>query len=185
MNGRFCLAWSAECAARLCHLHEAEHALIHARAARGRDHDDTAAMGRPIFDYARDAFASDRPHGGGEEAEIHHCDCHFVALDERVPAQHRVNQSGAVLIFTQAILVARHALELEGVDRGQPGVELDETFRIAKIRDPLLRREREMVIAARTDAVVFHELDFVHDLAATGTFLPETLRHLALFCSRS
>src|SRR5258708_37219764 len=84
-------------------------------------------------------------------------------------------------MLAQAILIARHALELEGVDRGQPLVELDEAFRIAEIRDPLLRREREMKIAARTDAVVFHELDFVHDLAATGTFLPETLRDLALF----
>ena len=27
----------------------------------------------------------------------------------------------------------------------------------------------------------FRELDFVHDLTATGTFLPETLRDLALF----
>ena len=78
-----------------------------------------AAMGRAILDYARDAFADDRAHGGGEETEIHHRDCDFVAFDQCVTAQHRVNQSGAVLIFAQAILVARHALELKGVDRGQ------------------------------------------------------------------
>ena len=59
-------------------------------------------------------------------------------------------------------------------------VEFDETFRIAKILDPLLRRLREMIIAPRTDALVLRELDLVHDFGAAGTFLPETLRHLAL-----
>ena len=63
----------------------------------------------------------------------------------------------------------------------QAGVHLDEAVGIAKIRDPLLGRLREMIIAARTDALVFDQLDFVHDFAAAGALLPEALRHLALF----
>ena len=40
-----------------------------------------------------------------------------------------------------------------------------------------------MIIAARTDALVLRQLDFVHDFAAAGTFLPEALRHLAFLAT--
>ena len=73
-----------------------------------------AAIRGSVFDRARDLFADDRTHRGGEKAEIHHRDRDLVAFDHSVAAQDRVDQSGAVLIFSQAILVGRHALELEG-----------------------------------------------------------------------
>ncbi len=60
------------------------------------------------------------------------------------------------------------------------GVELDEAVRVTQIGDPFLGREREMIIAARADAVVFGQLDFVHHFAAAGAFLPKALRHVAL-----
>ena len=37
-----------------------------------------------------------------------------------------------------------------------------------------------MIIAARTDALVLGELNFLHDLGAAGTFLEKTLRDVAL-----
>ena len=50
-----------------------------------------------------------------------------------------------------------------------------------QVRDPLLRRLREMILATRANALVLRQLDFVHDFAAAGTLLPEALGHLALF----
>ena len=71
-------------------------------------------------------------------------------------------------------------LNLQRVDRGQIGVELDETVRVAEIGHPFLGREREMIIATRADALVLGQLDFVHHFAAAGAFLPKSLRHVAL-----
>ena len=56
------------------------------------------------------------PMVAARKREIHHRDRDFVAFDHPVAAQHRIDQSGAILIFLQAILVAGHALKLEGVD---------------------------------------------------------------------
>ena len=122
-------------------------------------------------------------HRGREEAEIHHRDGHFVAFDERVAAKDGIDQAGLVLIFAQTILVARHALELQRVDRGQAAVEFNEAVGIAQIRDSFLGRLREMIIATRADAIVFRQFDFVHDLAATVALLPEAGRHLALLAA--
>src|SRR5262249_3956926 len=127
-----------------------------------------------------DSLAHHRTHGGGKESEIHHRNPDLVTINQRVTAQDRVNQAGAVLIFAQPILVTGHALKLERVDRSEFGVELDETVRIAKIRHSVLGREWEMVFAARANALVLIQLDFVHHLTATGTFLPQALGHVAL-----
>jgi hypothetical protein len=137
-------------------------------------------MRGPVLDCAGDALAHDRSHGGGEKAEIHDRDCDLVAIDEGMPAEHGVDQAGAVLVFAQAVLVTRHPLELEGVDRGQAGVELDEAVGIAEVRDPVAGREGKVIIAARTDAIVLVQLDLVHDFTAARTLLPEALRNIAL-----
>ena len=184
MKGSLLAGVEGERAARFRHLHEAEHALVHARAARGGDDDDGGAIAPCAYSIdPRDAFADDGAHRGGEKTEIHHCDPDLVTFDERVAAENGVDQSGVVLIFAQTILVARHALEFERVDGSQAGVEFDEAVGIAKIRDPLLGRLREMIIAARADAVVFRQLDFVHDFAAAGALLPKALRHLAFLAA--
>jgi hypothetical protein len=72
-------------------------------------------------------------------------------------------------------------MKLKGIHGAQAGIALDETFRIQEVFDPLFRRLGEMVIAARTDPLILRKLDFVHDLGAARTFLPEALRHLAFF----
>ena len=72
---------------------------------------------------------------------------------------------------------------MKGVDGSQVGVHLHETFRIEQIFDSLFGRLGKMIIAARTDALVLRQLDFVHDLGAARTFLPETLRHVALLAA--
>ena len=105
-----------ECAAGLGHLHQTEHAFIHARAAGGRDDDDCNAFGRGKLDHAGNAFAHHRTHGGGKKSEIHHRDRDFVAFEHAVATQHRIDQSGGFLIFFQSILISGHALKSERID---------------------------------------------------------------------
>src|SRR4051794_38981342 len=95
-------------------------------------------------------------------------------------ADDRVDQSGAVLIIAQPVLVSRHTLEAQCVDRSQIGVAFGETLRIKQVRDSLLRRLRKVIVAAGTNALVLRELDLVHNIGAAGALLPQTLRHLAL-----
>ena len=49
-------------AAGLGHLHQAEHAFIHPRAAAGGNDDDRQSLVRRRFDQARQLFADHRPH---------------------------------------------------------------------------------------------------------------------------
>jgi hypothetical protein len=96
-----------EGAARLRHLHQAEHPFIHARSARRRDDDYRATVRRPILNRTRDPFADDGTHGRSQEREIHHRDGDFVTFEHSVAAQDRVHQASRVLVFFQAILVGR------------------------------------------------------------------------------
>ena len=108
----------------------------------------------------------------------------LVAFDHSVTAHDRVDQSGAFLIFLEPILVGGHALKSAACrPRRRSASRLDEAFRIEQVFDSLLGRLRKMIIAARTDALVLDQLDFVHDLGAARTFLPETLRHLAFLAA--
>ena len=68
---------SASCASTaddLRHLHERQHAFLHARAARRRDDDERIlALERPLAE-ARDLLADDRAHRAAHEREVHHAE---------------------------------------------------------------------------------------------------------------
>ena len=91
-----------------------------------------------------------------------------------------IEQSRARLITLEAIFIGGHALKTQRVDGFQIGIHFDETLRIEQIVDSFLGREGEMIIAARTNPQIFDELDFVHDFAATRTFLEKPVRNVAL-----
>ena len=76
--GQFCLRMIRECAAGLCHLHEAEHAFVHARAAAGGNDDDREIFRGAEFDQASEFFADDGAHRTAEETEIHDAKSNFV-----------------------------------------------------------------------------------------------------------
>ena len=122
-----------EGAAGFRHLHQAEHAFVHARAAGRRDDDHGRCSSVPYSIAARDSFADDRAHRRREKTEIHHRDGDFVAFDHSVPAEDGVGQPGALLIFFEAIFVSGHALKSQGVDRSQIGIRFDEPFRVEQL----------------------------------------------------
>src|SRR5437763_531995 len=100
-----------ECAAGFRHLHQTEHAFVHARAAGSRNDNDRGAFLRSKLNRARDSFADDGTHGGREKSEIHYGDRNFIAVDHSMAANYGVDQSGALLIIFEAILIARHSLK--------------------------------------------------------------------------
>src|SRR5687767_1050250 len=96
-----------------------------------------------------------------------------------MPAQDGIRQAGGVLVFLQPILVGSHSLKLERVHRAEIGVAFNETIGVEQALDSFLGRLRKMIIAMRADALVLRQLDFVHDLLATGAFLEQPLRNIA------
>ena len=91
-----------------------------------------------------------------------------------------VGQSGALLIILEPVLVAGHSLKTQGVDRLQIGIHLEESLRIEQILDPVLGRKGEVIIAPRTNAQIFIQLDFVDHFIAARAFLKQSLRNVAL-----
>ncbi len=70
-----------ECAAGFRHLHEREHAFLHACAGGGGNDYHSAFFGDGGFNGAGDFFPDNRTHGPGKEFEIHHRDHGGFAVD--------------------------------------------------------------------------------------------------------
>ena len=68
-------------AASLGHLHEAQHSLIHPRAAAGGDDNHGQALVRAGLNEPRKFFTDDRTHRAAEEAEVHHAKCDALVAD--------------------------------------------------------------------------------------------------------
>src|SRR6516164_33767 len=100
---------------RLRHLHQAQHSLVHARASGGRDNDDWSTFSRSPFDCPGDSFTNDRSHCGREKTEIHYRERYLVAVENAVPADDRIDQARALLIFFQPVLVTSHPFKPERI----------------------------------------------------------------------
>ena len=78
-----------------------------------------------MLDRPHEAFANHRPHGPAEELEL---ECDGDQPDTKnlaFQANHRILLAGFLLSLTQTIPIAFAVLELEGVNRGHVGRNLD------------------------------------------------------------
>ena len=98
-----------------------------------------------------------------------------------MPGDHRVEQSGALMIFLETIGVRGHSLKPQHVNGPQVGVHLYEGIWIEQALDSFVGRLRLMIIAARTDTLILRQFGIGHDLCATGAFLKNAARHFTLF----
>src|SRR5205823_13281006 len=105
------------------------------------------------------------------------------SVDHSMSADNGIGQSGALLIILEAVLVAGHSLKAERVDRPQIRIHFGERLRIEEVADSVLGRKGKVVIAARTNAQIFIQLDFVDHFIAAGTLLKQTLRDVALLAT--
>src|SRR5712692_9933504 len=123
---------------RFGHLHQAQHSFIHTRPAGSGDDDDGRVFSSSIFNRARNSLTNDRAHRSSEKVEIHDCDGDLIAVKNSVSADHSVEETGAFLIFFEAIFVTGHSLETQNIDGPQIGIHFYKSVRIEQILDPFL-----------------------------------------------
>src|SRR4051812_19748780 len=98
-----------------------------------------------------------------------------------MPGDDGVEESCALMIFLETILVTSHSLKPQHVNGPQVGVHLYESIWIEQTLDAFAGWLRLMVIAARTDTLILRQLTIGHHLSAAGAFLKNATRHLTLF----
>src|SRR5882724_13126795 len=106
---------SREGAACFCHLHQAQHSLVHARAARSSNNNNRAALGSAMFNCSRDLLTDNGPHGRSEKTEIHRRDGHLVTIENSMSTDHSINETRAFMVIFQPIFVRGHSLKPQDV----------------------------------------------------------------------
>src|SRR5437763_15268014 len=170
-----------ECAARFCHLHQAQHSFVQPRSAGSSNYDHRAALRRSIFNHPRNFLTNYRPHGCGEKTEIHYGDGHLVSIENAMPTDHRVKEAGASLVFFEPIFVASHSLKPQDVHGFQVGIHFYKRVRVAQILNSLPGGLGKVILAARPDAWVWRKLDFSRDFRSARALLKRTTRNFPLF----
>jgi len=166
-------------AAGFCHLHQAQHALIHPRATGGTNKNNRHFLLGGKLNDAGDFFTDDRPHRCGEEVEIHDAEADGMAVDFSTASRDGINEAGLLFIASESVGVGRHSLEPERIDRRHRGVVFLERIGINKTRNALAGAQIEVVVAFRADLQIFLEGEVVDDLGARWALGPEPGRHFA------
>ena len=179
--GQTLLRMVGESGGGLGHLHEAENAFIHARAATAGNDDDRQSLFRRAFDEPCQFFAHDRAHRTAEKTEIHHAQRGPVFADFAQAGDDRVLQRGSFLMRFQLGSVGGHAGETERVRARHFGVHFLERAGFHQRVDPFARADGEMVAALRADLQVFVQFLVENHCAALGTLRPEPLGNVAFF----
>jgi len=177
--GQIFLRVIRECSGSFRHLHEAEHSLIHPRAAAGGDDDDRQRFFRPALDEPGQLFADDRTHRAAEKIKIHDAQRSAVVADLAEAGHNGVLERGVFLVGVELGFIGRSALEIEDVHAGHARVHFLERAGLDERMNPLARADGEMMVALRADFQVLVQLPVENHRPARRTFRPKTLGHLA------
>lgn len=165
---------AGEGAAGFGHLHEAEHAFVHAGAAGGADEDDGEVAFGGFFDKAGDFLADDGAHAGGEEFEIHDAEADVAAVEFGLADGDGVFEAGFFLIGFEFGLVGVGAGEFEGVFAGDVGIPFFKGLAVGEHLDAGDAVHGEVVGAGAADEEVFFEVGLTEHFAAGGAFGEES-----------
>ena len=165
----------------LGHLHEAEHAFIHPRAAAGGNDDDGQFLFRCALDEPREFFADDRAHRAAEEIKIHHAEPRAVRADFANARDDRVLERRGFLVFLQFRLVGGDTIEVENVHARHLRVHFLKGAGLDERMDAFARADGEMMIALGADLQVFVQFLVIDHRAALRAFRPKPLRDVAFF----
>ena len=164
--------------ARLGHLHEREHALLHARAARcGHEHDGEPPRSGQL-ERAGDLLAHDRPHRRADEPEVHRSEHHRLRADLRGAGDDGLGQPALLGGGVQLRGVGLGGGELERVAGGEVGVDLGEGAFVGEQLDALRRGEVEVEAARGADAQRLHEFALVDGALAALALDPDAIGHV-------
>ena len=152
------LAVPFEGAGDLGHLHQAQHALLHAGSARGAHDHHGAAPGRGLLDQAGEFFPHHRTHRAPHEAEVHHPEGQGHALQAAEPGDHRIPEAGALLAIPQAIGIGAAIFEGERIGWGQIGIMGFEAPLIGDQADSLLAVDPLVIATALANVGIGHQI---------------------------
>src|SRR5438309_5197618 len=105
---------SRQGAASFRHLHQTEHAFVHARSARGGNNNHCRVFICAVLKRASDSFTNNRTHRCGEKSKIRYRERDLVTVDHSVSADGGVGESGTFLIILETICVSGHSLKSQG-----------------------------------------------------------------------
>ena len=151
------------------HLHQADGAFHHARAAGAGDDDQRHLAVDGALDGARDFFADDGAHRAADEIEFHRAAHDRAAVEQAFGGEQGVGHAQLAAGFLEAVGVGLGVLELQRIVGGELGVVLDPVA-VEQHLDALARVQAEMVLALGADAQVALEV-FLPDDGAAGTHL--------------
>jgi hypothetical protein len=130
----------------LGHLHQAEHAFIHPRAAAGGNDDDGQFFFRAAFNQPRQFFADDRTHRAAEKIKIHHAERDAVLADLAEAGHDGVLERGVFLVRVPAWICKWRAFEAEHVHARHFRVHLLERAGLDERMDAFARADGKMML---------------------------------------
>ena len=172
---QFGLAVALQGAGDLGHLHQAEHAFLHARPARGADNQHRQALGRGGLDQAGEFLAHHRAHRAAHEAEIHGPDRQGQAFNAADAGAHRILEAAGLLGVADAVGVAAAILEAERIGGGELQVEGLEAAGIGDQGNAGGGINAVVVAAVAAHARIGDQVLAIHHQGAFGAFAPEAV----------
>lgn len=145
-------------ARRLCHLHEAENALLHPSASGAAHAHDRQPVACRQLSASPEAFADDAAHAAAHEAEVDDGEQTLAALDPGSADNHGLRKPCLELGAAQTLGVGLQVDEVEGVDRLDRRPELAERPCVGELPKTLASADANVVLAGRTDRQVGSEL---------------------------
>ena len=161
-------------------LHQREHALLHAGAARGGKEDERLpplARRHQAFDHRLARRHAER---AAHEVEILDRDHDRHVLDIAGAEMDRVDRPGLGAGVAETVGIAALVAEFERIDRRVGDGNRLPLRIVEEVLEALPRRHPHVIAGAGDDVVVRLEVAMEHHLAGLGALDPEILRHLPL-----
>ena len=160
-------------------LHQREDALLHARAAGGREHDERRAAIDRGLEPGDDRLARRHAERAAHEVEILHADRHRHAFELAEADLDRVGEAGLGARVLETVGVAALVAELERIDRDRRHRDVEPGLAVEDRLQPRHRAHAHVVVRARDDELVGLDVLVEHELAGLRTLDPEIFRRLA------
>ena len=162
------------------HLHQAEHAFLHARATRGDEqHERCLAIGRR-FQAGDDALTRRHAERTAHEVEILHGYGDVTLVELARCHQYGVFVASLGPAFLEAVGIAFLVAEFQRVDRHAGHADQFVLAFVEEILEPVCRLDLHVVARIGHDPLVRLEIAIKHHLAGLGILDPQILGNLRL-----
>ncbi|MPL60817.1 hypothetical protein SDC9_06379 [bioreactor metagenome] len=161
------------------HLHQAEDAFLHPRAAGGGKEDQRALCLHRAFGRGDDGIADIHPHRAAHEGEVLRGGDDRGAAHLALGDEHRLFLAGRFLRGAHPVGVFLLVAELQRVGDRLGHLDLGEDAAVEQRGEARARRDRHVVVAVRADVQVLGQLAVEQHGPAFGALGPQVLGHLA------